>query len=265
MVDLKRQNKELNDRLDKALDEINHLETTNKTLQGVNKLVEQHRNRAVQLDSEAMQMKSALLSKDSQLASLQKELDQTIQARDRLEQELKALRIQLISHDEILSPSESAPATGGRGQEDTVANLKEKLRRLQRKEREMVTPSHVWTQYSISHYVSLLLFTKGVNSDTPKEDTDNESEVLQLLRRDLQVEQSLRSQREEQLLQAQKQLHEQQQEYKDADRRLNSHMKDLSNKISEGSQSIGMLEQRLREKEALADKLEQEKGRIGPR
>ena len=87
--------------------------------------------------------------------------------------------------------------------------------------------------------------------------------MLQLLRRDLQVEQSLRSQREEQLLQAQKQLHEQQQEYKDADRRLNSHMKDLSNKISEGSQSIGMLEQRLREKEALADKLEQEKGRIG--
>eukprot|EP01036_Dinobryon_divergens_P022096 gene22096-30331_t len=239
MVDLKRQNKELNDRLDKALDDINQLETTNKTLQGVNKLVEQHRNRAVQLDSEAMQMKSALLSKDSQLSALQKELDQTVLTRDRLEQELKALRIQLISHDEILSPSETTTTTEDKGHEDTVAGLKEKLRRLQRKEREM-----------------------GISSDVPKEDTDNESEMLQLLRRDLQDEQNIRSQREEQLLQVQKQIQDQQQDSKDAERRINAQMKDLSNKLSESGQSIQMLEQRLREKEALADKLEQEKEKL---
>lgn len=95
----------------------------------------------------------------------------------------------------------------------------------------------------------------------PKEDTDNnESEVLQLLRRDLQDEQRIRSQREEQLLQVQKQLQDQQQDSKDADRRINGQIKDLSNKLGEASQSIQMLEQRLREKEALADKLVQEKG-----
>lgn len=159
MVDLKRQNKELNDRLDKALDDINQLETTNKTLQGVNKLVEQHRNRAVQLDSEAMQMKSALLSKDSQLSALQKELDQTVLARDRLEQELKALRMQLISHDEILSPSESATATGDKGQEETVAGLKEKLRRLQRKEREMVTSKDA--AHIVHYHICLTTILKG--------------------------------------------------------------------------------------------------------
>ena len=152
MVDLKRQNKELNDRLDKALDDINQLETTNKTLQGVNKLVEQHRNRAVQLDSEAMQMKSALLSKDSQLSALQKELEQILERQMRLDRDRDL-------HDEILSPSESATATGDKGQEETVAGLKEKLRRLQRKEREMVTSKDA--AHIVHYHICLTTILKG--------------------------------------------------------------------------------------------------------
>ena len=110
----------------------------------------------------------------------------------------------------------------------------------------------------------MTIFKQGISSDVPKEDTDNESEMLQLLRRDLQDEQNIRSQREEQLLQVQKQIQDQQQDSKDAERRINAQMKDLSNKLSESGQSIQMLEQRLREKEALADKLEQEKGESKP-
>ena len=240
MSDLKRQNRELNDRLDAALDQVNQLESANKALAGVNRLVEQHRNKAVQLESEQLQFKSALLTKDSQLAAVNKELEQALAARDQLDRDLKSLRQQLVHHHEETSLSSST--ADKEEAQDTVASLKEKLRKLQRKEREMGIGSPP--------------------SGTDGEGENSESEVLRLLRRDLQDEQALRAEREQQLLDAQRDLHLVQQAAKEVERAAALSSKELSSKLNETSHTIRLLEQRLTEKEALADKLEQEKGKL---
>ena len=52
MIELKKQNKDLSEKMDSYLDQIHNLESSNKGMATLNKMVEQYKNRAVELETE---------------------------------------------------------------------------------------------------------------------------------------------------------------------------------------------------------------------
>lgn len=69
MVDLKRQNKELCEKMDQYLDQIHGLESANKGMATLNKMVEQYKNRAVELETEKFEILSSVQMRDQQVRS----------------------------------------------------------------------------------------------------------------------------------------------------------------------------------------------------
>ena len=67
MVELKKQNKDLCDRMDQYLDQIHSLESSNKGLGTLNKMVEQYKNRAVELETEKFEALSSVQMRDQQV------------------------------------------------------------------------------------------------------------------------------------------------------------------------------------------------------
>ena len=51
MIELKKQNKDLSEKMDSYLDQIHNLESSNKGMATLNKMVEQYKNRAVELET----------------------------------------------------------------------------------------------------------------------------------------------------------------------------------------------------------------------
>jgi len=241
MGDLKKLNKELSEKLDEAQDQLQELESANRSLQGVQRLVEQYRNKAVQLEREKIELLSATQAKEAQLGGLQAELEAAVKGRYKAEDELAGLRSQLLAGDDDLFPSSPGRSKAA---EDTVASLRDKLRTLQRKEREM-----------------------GV--EAAGEEGGAESQVLQLLRVELEGERALRCEREEQLLFAKRALLDAQQESgrvlraaEERERSACSQVSELGSRLAETGSTIAALGLRLQEKEALVDKLEADKAKL---
>ena len=67
MLELRRQNKELCDKMDAYLDQIHSLESANKGMTTLNKMVEQYKNRAVELETEKFEAQSSLQMRDQQV------------------------------------------------------------------------------------------------------------------------------------------------------------------------------------------------------
>jgi chromosome segregation ATPase len=140
MVELKKQNKDLCERMDQYLDQIHSLESAAKGMTTLNKMVEQYKNRAVELETEKFEAQSCVQMRDQQVAQLKAELDKAKEGRRVAQDEAAGLRMQLEQQLEAAAALEDglgSPSKGGAGLEDafqteTMPMLREKVKRLER-------------------------------------------------------------------------------------------------------------------------------------
>jgi chromosome segregation ATPase len=140
MVELKKQNKDLCERMDQYLDQIHSLESAAKGMTTLNKMVEQYKNRAVELETEKFEAQSSVQMRDQQVAQLKAELDKAKEGRRVAQDEAAGLRMQLEQQLEAAAALEDglgSPSKGGAGLEDayqteTMPMLREKVKRLER-------------------------------------------------------------------------------------------------------------------------------------
>jgi chromosome segregation ATPase len=91
------QNKELTDKLEEYLDRIGELETTNKSLSSLSKLVEQYRDKAVELERAQFEATASQELSTQEIRRLRTELETAHEGRRFLEDEIESLRF-----DEVL-------------------------------------------------------------------------------------------------------------------------------------------------------------------
>jgi len=92
MVILKKQNKEYSDKLESYFDKIQELESGAKSIGTLNKLVEQYRDKAVELEREKFEAQSALELSAHEVRRLQGDMDAAHEAKRFLEDEVESLR-----------------------------------------------------------------------------------------------------------------------------------------------------------------------------
>ena len=92
LVALKKTNKEMSDQLDAYLDKIHDLESSNKGLGTLNKMVESYKNKAVELEREKFEAISSAQMKEHALNQLQSEFDALQSSKVILEDELTTVK-----------------------------------------------------------------------------------------------------------------------------------------------------------------------------
>lgn len=192
MLELKKQNKELSDSLDQYLDQIHELESQNKGLQTMNKMVEQYKNKAVELEREKFELVSASQVSEHEVKRLTAELEKSISAKHAIEDELMGLRGQMERYGTSLE--DEGDEAGLSYEIDTVPKLREKLRTM---EREV-------------NALRKLKMSSSSNDSLKATDIDNNdlNTQISLLTDELEDIRQIKVEREEALIAAKKQIAE---------------------------------------------------------
>jgi chromosome segregation ATPase len=136
LVEVKKTNKELCAKLDEYVDQIQALESSNKGLATLQKLVETYKNKAVELETEKIEAVSSVQMRDQQVAQLRADLDRAREARRQAMDECASLRVQMEAAA-VAEEEGGSPRKGGAGLDEgyhteTLPELREKVRRLER-------------------------------------------------------------------------------------------------------------------------------------
>lgn len=246
MTELRKQNKELEDKLDKSYDTVQDLETKVSSMNSLNKLVEQYKDKSVESERETFEAKSALKIKDDELRRVLSDLDNANEAKRFLEEELASAKSELESDD--------TAAGGGLGLFESATALKEQNKRL---ERELKVAKQAAA-------------AGGAAGST---DVTKLREDLSLLTAELEDTKSAKRERDELLMTTRRQLAEITAEYQKAAKALqeseagggaaNAAMaKETEQQLVQRAHTIRLLEEKLKEKETLINKLEQDKQKL---
>jgi chromosome segregation ATPase len=253
MVELRRQNKELEEKLDKYYDQIQDLEVSVKQSSSLNKLVEQYKDKSIEYEREKFEAVSALQMKEEELRRVTAELESMAEARRFLEEELSSARSELESDDH------TAGAAGGSGLGlfESAAALKETNMRLER-------------ELKIARQASAEVGASGVNASEFAKLRDD----VALLTAELEDTKRLKKEREDLLMQSRRHHAELQSEYQKVVKALqeteaaggsgasSAVLKEAEAQLAQRANTIRMLEEKLKEKETLINKLEQDKARL---
>jgi protein HOOK3 len=253
MVELRRQNKELEEKLDKYYDQIQDLEVSVKQSSSLNKLVEQYKDKSIEYEREKFEAVSALQMKEEELRRVTAELESMAEARRFLEEELSSARSELESDDHV------AGASGGPGLGlfESAAALKETNMRLER-------------ELKIARQASADVGASGVNASEFAKLRDD----VALLTAELDDTKRLKKEREDLLMQSRRQYAELQSEYQKVVKALqetegvggggasSGALKEAEAQLAQRANTIRLLEEKLKEKETLINKLEQDKARL---
>lgn len=273
MMDLKRQNKELSEQMDQYLDQIHELESANKGMGSMNKMVEQYKNRAVELETEKFEAQSALQMREQQVEQLNSQLEKERGARRQAQDECASLRLQLEQLEEEGSPRKPGSAAGVSGgldlddgyQMETVPSLKEKVKKLERELRE------VRMQQGQSGGSGSGAAGGAVADAAAAAATAAAMQEVECLRKELDDVRRLKTEREETLIATKKQLAEAQYELskaqEDAAEQVRSadmagEINELTQKLATSSNTVRLLQEKLKEKESAINKVEQEKSKL---
>lgn len=115
MVELKKQNKELCERMDGYLDQIHSLESANKGLATLQRMVEQYKNKAVELETQLFEAQSSVQMRDQQVAQLKGDLDKAKETRRMAQDECASLKLQLEQQMELTAAAEEASGSPRKG------------------------------------------------------------------------------------------------------------------------------------------------------
>eukprot|EP01038_Epipyxis_sp_PR26KG_P014145 gene14145-18983_t len=247
---LKKQNKEFNDKMDQYLDQIHELESQLKGISTMNKMVEQYKNKAVELEREKFEIMSSSQTKDLEITRLSGEVHQMLMSKRSLEDEIDSLRSQLTQFMELNNNSERGSHESGDAMDsfevETVSSLKEKVKKL---EREL----------------------KVFSSKPDGVSEEGQGQKIALLEAELEDVRRIKKDREDALLAMKKQVSDMQLELTkstralaDSERNAGStvQLKEVTQKLAETSNTVRLLEEKLKEKESVINKLEQDKGKL---
>jgi DNA repair exonuclease SbcCD ATPase subunit len=267
---IKKHNKELESQVDKYLDQIEELEGNNKGMSALSKMLDQYKDKNVELEREKLEALSMLSLKEDELAQKQSSLSEAVMARRQAANELAAARSEWEAQAEAAvaaapPPGMDVPLPDG----ETVSSLLDKLKQMEtdlrreRREKEVERAGHQMA----------------------------EAEALTLLRAELDTERASSREREEELLQTRKEMAavkaeleraneaaesalrrhnaevegEQRRVATEAETRyeaLSDENRSITQQISVKTNTIRLLEERLKEKEGLVNKLQQDKGKL---
>jgi len=267
MVELKKQNKDLCDRMDQYLDQIHSLESSNKGLGTLNKMVEQYKNRAVELETEKFEALSSVQMRDQQVAQLKADLDKAKESRRQAQDECASLRVQLEQHLEAAATAaaEEAPGTPGRGLDDsyqveTVPSLREKVKKLERELR--------MAQAGVHAEGTATPADGGADRAASTAAAAHEVAIMQAELDDVRQQ---KKQREDALMAAKKQLAEVQYELSKAQEAAQEsaqnadssvQLRETTQRLAESANTVKLLQEKLKEKESTINKVEQEKSKL---
>lgn len=262
MQNIKKQNKELNENLDKYLDQIHDLESTNKSLSNSLKIMEMYKVKNVELEKEKIEILSKSQLVEEQYSTLQNENSRLIQKWNTQKVEIDQLNQQLYQYQEESSGNRGSGtfASPDRGfhdleeslEMDSIPKLKEKVKLLERS----------LAQYQSGNAGAASLTMDGVDVS-----------YLQAQIEDLK---SQKTHSEHQLIQSRKQSHSLEQEVSALKQQLANgstamtsgnaqdakEFKDLQMKAAVNQKAMKMIEEKLQEKESVINRLEQEKNKL---
>lgn len=251
MMVVKKQNKELSDKIDQYLDQIHELESTNKGFSNLNKMVENYKNRAIELEREKFEAISNAEVYQQQAQQYSLELKKLSEAKNRLEDENRSFQsqIQLFHEQEEEKKTFSGLGIEEEGTE-SVAELKEKIKKL---ERQLKHPQ----AEAVAH---------------PNESNSlDENASISFLQQELEQIRAIKKEREEALVASKRQIAELQTEVTKLQRNReeaekesgnSQSLKDVTQKLAATSNTVKLLEERLKERETLINKLQQEKSKL---
>lgn len=255
--DLKKQNKELTEKLDEYIDTIHHLESSNKAISTNKELAEQYKNKLIESERKEFEAVSRAELLSHEVERLNSELEGALEARRFLDDEMSSMKSKLdqyeISGRFSMGPgaasggSQAAAADGGGAFEvESVPVLREKIKTLTRQLEEAqaaVASGGNLSSNSGSHMGG------GGAGPSPSEE---------LLRAELEDALRIKNEREESLLSSKRTLQETQQELQKMTKALLE--ADQKNGLHAGT--IKMLEDKLKEKESAFNTLEQQKTKL---
>jgi protein HOOK3 len=271
MVGLKKQNKELSEKMDQYLDQIHELESNSRGSDTLNKLLDEYKVKNVRLEKERFEALSEAQVRAHEVERMGADLAAAVEARRRCEDELQAARTELAATAAAAEGSRAGSGTlgadddsGGAFEVETVASLREKLRKT---ERELKAAQAGGGTRAAPAPSSSSSSSAGASS-----------EELALLRAELDDARRLKQEREEALLAAKKQLMDAQSEVHRVTRAHQelekqaaagadakaaaATLKEHESRLAQMAHTAKLLEAKLEEKEGTINRLEQEKGKL---
>ncbi len=252
MISLRKENREQLDKLDEYSNKIHELESSGQSMTNLQKIVEQYKNKSVEVEREKFEAVSALQVKENEANRLRTELDEVLDAKQHLDAELASARDELEHH----LISDSMEIETDEQKNESKASLREKINAL---ERELLSAK------------TALNTGKEGGPIKKNSTTDNENEQLALLQAEHSLLRLDKSAKEDMLMTTKQQLAETQAELQRKVQALNAlqaqaathaENKDAAQKLAQASITMKLLEAVLKEKETSITDLEQKKAQL---
>lgn len=276
LVLLKKENKELVEKLDQYIDKIHELESANKNQSSMQNIIEQYKDKAVEMERHKFEAVSALQMHQHEYQRMERELEDLVEGKKFLEEELSSVRAELEQHMAVAAELNSSsfdcmdsPARSSAQILDTesVTSLREKVKLLEIELRE----AHKTKKLSS---VSNTDFDAGSEADSTVSIKTLSAE-LAMIRAELEITSSAKIEREEMLIASKKTISELQLELNKMSRAVKdvernelqfqtniSALKELEQKLALSENTLKLLEGNMKEKEGLVNRLEQDKSKL---
>ncbi len=247
LSDLKKQNKELTEKMDSYLDQIYELESSANNIPALNKMMESYKDKCIELEREKFETISQLELHKHDIERLHSELDQALEAKKFLDEEnttisskLEQLEAMCVQDGRITLSSSGRYTFGGDAdvapppatdsfETETTTSLREKV-------------------YKLEKEIKILK-----NSDSASSNSVGTGAAG--LQEELTAMTQLKKDREEALLVCKKEIANLQQE----NSKLTKLMNENEQKVSLQGTTVKMLEDKLKEKVSEVNNLEQQK------
>jgi hypothetical protein len=271
--EIKKENRELVEKLDQYMDKIHNLESSNKNIANMNKMIDQYKDKAVEMEREKFQAVSALQMHEHEHERVLRDLEEALDGKRFLEEELASVRGELEQHlavaaerraeEEDLNSNKNTPSFSNESS-DTMASLREKVKLL---ELEIRSRQH-----------------QSKCEKDKEEDNDNEASRLDgsaalgqvtVLEAELQMALAAKQEREAMLIESKKANSELQAELVKSNRALaelektaalvtaqKATLRDTEQKLALAENTVRLLETNMKEKEGLLSRLEQDKSKL---
>mmetsp|Transcript_15944 Transcript_15944/g.26848 ORF Transcript_15944/g.26848 Transcript_15944/m.26848 type:complete len:728 (+) Transcript_15944:127-2310(+) len=290
MADLKKQNKDLSLQMDKYLDQIADLEGANKGLTTLSKMIEQYKDRAVELETAKFEAESAGKVREQHVQQLTADLSKAKDARRLAQDECASLRRQFDQYlDEAAEKEEAeleaaANEDGGLSLEEnytveTVPMLKEKVKKLERELSAIRTASAAGGSGDAATAANAPAAPAGAADEGSsmaavaqlRSNLEQQEHQIALLRQELEDVRRLKKDREEALVGAKKELSEVRYELEKANEVVEEQKQNAAaaaslasanQKLAETSNTVQLLQDKLKEKETAIARVEQEKSKL---
>jgi hypothetical protein len=276
------------------------IDTYNIGIQTLNKMIEQYKNKAIELETSSFELQSSLQTKEQIILQLNNEIEKNKNNKHIFTDEINSLKLQ-IQHYELQSSIVHYDNENGSDSDDkyqfkdkneteTIESLKLKIKMLERElkvsKSSNLSNNNSEVDVSLGNVVTI---NDNVQHNDGDDNNKHNDEII-MLKNELNDVRYIKREREDMLLQSKKYIEELKYEIEQLkeqhhqqvasggttissstttissnDNNDNKNIiviKELNQKLSETSNTIKLLQDKLKEKESNINKLEQEKNKL---